>query len=298
MVGVVVDGKAREVLFIWEFHEGDISRRIDKKCFLNRIDDLKESSLYKLTPISIASFYIKDQLGKSQKFIKVESFNSVFNEKIIAGNFLSDAGSVYKFLNSGEVVLNGASYAYRLIMDRVEFDSDVLVIDSSPRQLMKIRWHSGMLFLHKYIGSSNEFEEKPIVLFPLSFNTDTQQHNWSTSSSSGNILRRKTTTTQHETLDKNAEVTELEGQRVIVRCNNVKSEGAKLEGAQLVQVEGVNNTQLYAVQEVHQYTQNSQSSSSLIGITNSSASNCNITQANVTTLGDLTMEGCDIKGRC
>jgi len=108
----------------------------------------------------------------------------------------------------------------------------------------------------------------------LGFNTDTQQHNWTTSSTSSSWggLKSSTTTTQHETLDKTAQVTELQGQSIKVLGNNVKSEGAKLEGAKLVQVEGVNNTQLYAVQEVHQYTQNSQTSSGFLGITYSSSS--------------------------
>jgi len=106
----------------------------------------------------------------------------------------------------------------------------------------------------------------------LGFNTDTQQHNWTTSSTSGNPIKSKTTVTQHETLDKTAQVTELDGQRVKVLGYNVKSEGAKMDGSQLVQVEGVNNTQLYAVQELHQTTTSSQTSSSMMGITYSKSS--------------------------
>lgn len=106
----------------------------------------------------------------------------------------------------------------------------------------------------------------------MGFNTDTQQHNWTTSSTSGNVLKKKTTTTQHETLDKTAQVTELEGQNVKVLGNNVKSEGAKLDGSKLVQIEGVNNTQLYAVQEVHQVTTSSQTSSGFMGFTYSKSS--------------------------
>jgi filamentous hemagglutinin family protein len=111
----------------------------------------------------------------------------------------------------------------------------------------------------------------------MGFNTDTQQHNWTTSSTSGNPIKSKTTTTQHETLDKTAQVTELEGQNVKVLGYNVKSEGAKMDGSQLVQVEGVNNTQLYAVQEEHKTTTSSQTSSSLIGITYSKSSSTDTT---------------------
>ncbi len=108
----------------------------------------------------------------------------------------------------------------------------------------------------------------------LGVNTDTQQHNWTTSSTSSSWagLNSSSTTTQHETLDKTAQVTQLEGQTVKVLGNNVKSEGAKLDGAKLVQVEGVNNTQLYAVQDVHQATQSSQTSSSFVGISYSKSS--------------------------
>lgn len=106
----------------------------------------------------------------------------------------------------------------------------------------------------------------------LGFNTDTQQHNWTSTSTSGNVFKKKTTTTQHETLDKTAQVTAISGDQVVVLGNNVKGEGAKLQGAQLVQVEGSNNTQLYAVQDVHQKTQNSQTSSRFMGITYSKTS--------------------------
>ncbi len=114
----------------------------------------------------------------------------------------------------------------------------------------------------------------------LGFNTDTQQRDWTTSSSSSSWggFKRSTTTTQHETLDKTAQATEIEGQNIRVLGNNVKSEAAKLGGAQQVQVEGVNNTQLYAAQEVHETTQNSQTSSSLIGITYSKS---NSTDSNI-----------------
>ena len=111
----------------------------------------------------------------------------------------------------------------------------------------------------------------------LGFNTDTQQHNWTTSSTSGNPIKSKTTVTQHETLDKTAQVTELEGQRVKVLGYNVMSEGAKMDGSQLVQVEGVNNTLLYAVQELHQTSTSSQTSSSMMGITYSKSSSTDTT---------------------
>jgi Possible hemagglutinin (DUF637) len=111
----------------------------------------------------------------------------------------------------------------------------------------------------------------------LGYNTDTEQHNWTTSSSSGNVFKSKTTTSQHETLDKTAQVTQISGGQVVVLGNNVKSEGAKLDGSQLVQLEGANNTQLYAVQEVHQYTKNSQTSSGVLGITYSKSSSTDTT---------------------
>jgi hypothetical protein len=113
----------------------------------------------------------------------------------------------------------------------------------------------------------------------LGFNTDTKQHNWTTTSSSSSWggLKTKTTTTQHETLDKTAQVTAISGDQVVVLGKNVKSEGAKLEGAQLLQVEGANNTQLFAVQDVHQSTQNSQTSSGLLGVTYSKRSSTDTT---------------------
>jgi hypothetical protein len=52
----------------------------------------------------------------------------------------------------------------------------------------------------------------------LGYNTDTDQHNWTTSSTSRSWggVQKKTTTTQHETVDKTAEVTQIEGQEVQV----------------------------------------------------------------------------------
>jgi hypothetical protein len=53
----------------------------------------------------------------------------------------------------------------------------------------------------------------------LGYNTDTDQHNWTTSSTSRSWggVQKKTTTTQHETVDKTAEVTQIEGQEVQVQ---------------------------------------------------------------------------------
>ncbi len=103
----------------------------------------------------------------------------------------------------------------------------------------------------------------------LGYNTDTEQHNWTTSSSkkSAGGLKKKTTVTHHETVDKTAEVTQITGNQVQVLGRNVVSEGAKLAGRDLVQMEGADQTRLYEVQEAHQYTQNSRTTSSFAGVT-------------------------------
>jgi len=120
----------------------------------------------------------------------------------------------------------------------------------------------------------------------LGYNTDTEQHNWTTSSSSSSYggLKKKTTTTQHETADKTAEVTKIDATEVQVLGNNITSLGADITGQNLVQVEGVGKTALYAVNDEHLTKADSKSTSSWLGITysNSKSSDSNL---NTTALG-------------
>ncbi len=109
----------------------------------------------------------------------------------------------------------------------------------------------------------------------LGANTDTEQHNWTTSrsSSSWGGLQKKTTTTQHEQIDQEAERTQISaGGRAQVLGHNVASVGAQVSGQTLTQIEGADKTLLYDVQEVHQYSANSQTRSSFAGITYSKSS--------------------------
>jgi filamentous hemagglutinin len=114
----------------------------------------------------------------------------------------------------------------------------------------------------------------------LGYNTDTEQHNWTTSSTKSSYagVKKKTTTTQHETADKTAEVTKINADQVQVLGNNVTSYGADLNGQSLVQVEGADKTALYAVNEEHLSKAASKTSSSFIGITysNSKSSDSNL----------------------
>ena len=79
--------------------------------------------------------------------------------------------------------------------------------------------------------------------------------------------KKKTTVTQHETVDKTAEVTQINAGQVQVLGNNVVSYGANLKGRDLVQVEGADKTALYAVNEEHLSKADSKSTSSWLGIT-------------------------------
>jgi hypothetical protein len=99
----------------------------------------------------------------------------------------------------------------------------------------------------------------------LGFNTDTEQHNWTTSSTRRSGLKKKTTTTQHETQDKTAEVTRITGNQVEVRGQNVTSFGAEFNGTELVHVEGVDQTLLYDVKEEKTTQANSRTTSSFAG---------------------------------
>jgi hypothetical protein len=120
----------------------------------------------------------------------------------------------------------------------------------------------------------------------LGYNTDTEQHNWTTSSSSSGLfgLSSSTTTTQHETADKTAEVTKINANQVQVLGNNVTSYGADLNGQSLVQVEGADKTALYAVNEEHLSKADSKTSSSFIGFTYSKSSSSD-SNLNTTALG-------------
>lgn len=109
----------------------------------------------------------------------------------------------------------------------------------------------------------------------LGANTDTEQHNWTTSSTSRSWggLQKKTTTTQHEQLDQEAERTHISaGGQAQVLGKNVASVGAQVSGQTLTQIEGADKTLLYDVQEVHQYSANSLTRSSFAGITYSKRS--------------------------
>jgi hypothetical protein len=120
----------------------------------------------------------------------------------------------------------------------------------------------------------------------LGYNTDTEQHNWTTSSSSSGWggLTSSTTTTNHTTVDKTAEVTKINATEVQVLGNNITSLGADITGQNLVQVEGVGKTALYAVNDEHLTKADSKSTSSWLGITysNSKSSDSNL---NTTALG-------------
>ena len=101
----------------------------------------------------------------------------------------------------------------------------------------------------------------------LGYNTDTVQKNWTTSSTSRSWYGKRTTTvTQHETIDKTASTTALNGQSIEVLGQNVLSEGAQIGAANAIRVEGVDQTRLYAVQNQSIKTENSQRSSSWFGI--------------------------------
>jgi hypothetical protein len=119
----------------------------------------------------------------------------------------------------------------------------------------------------------------------LGYNTDTEQHNWTTSSTDRSWWGKKTTTTtQHETADKTAEVTKINATEVQVLGNNITSLGADITGQNLVQVEGVGKTALYAVNEEHLTKADSHSTSSWIGITYSKSSSSD-SNLNTTALG-------------
>ncbi len=96
--------------------------------------------------------------------------------------------------------------------------------------------------------------------------------------------KKKTTVTQHETVDKTAEVTQIEGAQVQVLGNNVVSYGANLNGRDLVQVEGADKTALYAVNEEHLSKADSKSTSSWLGITYSKTTSSD-SSLNTTALG-------------
>jgi adhesin HecA-like repeat protein len=120
----------------------------------------------------------------------------------------------------------------------------------------------------------------------LGYNTDTEQHNWTTSSTKRSYggVKKKTTTTQHETADKTAEVNQINADQVQVLGNNVTSYGANLNGQNLVQVEGADKTALYAVNEEHLSKADSKTSSSFIGI-NYSKSTSSDSSLDTTALG-------------
>ncbi len=107
----------------------------------------------------------------------------------------------------------------------------------------------------------------------LGYNTDTEQHNWTTSSSSSSWggLQSSTTTTNHTTVDKTAEVSKVKAGQVQVLGKNITSLGADIKGQTLVQVEGADQTKLYAVNEEHKSNADSRTSSSFIGITYSNS---------------------------
>ena len=120
----------------------------------------------------------------------------------------------------------------------------------------------------------------------LGYNTDTDQHNWTTSSTSRSWggLKKKTTTTQHETVDKTAEVTQIDGAQVQVLGNNVSSYGAHITGQELVQIEGADKTALYAVNEEYKVKADSQTKSSFLGMTYSKSTSSD-SSFNSTALG-------------
>ena len=96
------------------------------------------------------------------------------------------------------------------------------------------------------------------------------------------VRRSRRTTTQHQTLDQEAERTRIQaGNEAVVLGQNVGSVGAQVEGKTLTQIEGADQTKLYDVQEVHQYSANSQTRSGFMGFTyNKSSSQDSQLQSN------------------
>ncbi|MFN3809115.1 MAG: filamentous hemagglutinin N-terminal domain-containing protein [Roseateles asaccharophilus] len=102
----------------------------------------------------------------------------------------------------------------------------------------------------------------------LDHNTDTEQRNWTTSSTKRGWggLKKKTTVTQHEELKATAVRTTLEGQAIEVLGQNVISVGAKFDSTGLLHVEGVDKTLLYSAENTHKTLTDSTSRSSFAGI--------------------------------
>ncbi|MEN9888642.1 MAG: hypothetical protein RL559_679, partial [Pseudomonadota bacterium] len=140
----------------------------------------------------------------------------------------------------------------------------------------------------------------------LGTNTDTEQHNWTTSSTSRSWYgKKKTTTTQYETVDKTAEVTQISGDQVQVLGNNVSSYGAKLSSTDAdLQLQAQGSLALFAVNEEHTSKANTSTSSSWLGITYSK-SNSQSSSFNNQALGselvsqqDMTLQaGQDLQAR-
>lgn len=167
LVGVVVNRALKEIDFIWNFHEGDIARYADKDCVLIRSDQKRELPKYSYQFISENSFFINDDANNTYKFIGVKSFEEMINKNLIAGKFLSADGSAYRFTDSGELDIAGQTYGYRLVIDRNEFDADLLVVETNPTSIMKFQWFYGNLYLYKLNELTGEFERSAVILVPI-----------------------------------------------------------------------------------------------------------------------------------
>jgi len=170
---IVVNGNStKSFMFIWNMHEGDIDRLSDIDCLLTREDHAKELSgeIYKLSIKSPHKFTITKNLKEVETFNKVKSLDEEIAKTIITGEYIDTFGNIYIFNKNGELKINENYNKYRMIVDKIEFNSYVLVIynKTNPENLYEMHWKNNNVFLKKIPNEETTIHSpNDIVLTPL-----------------------------------------------------------------------------------------------------------------------------------
>ncbi len=168
MLGIVIEREddKKYLTFLWNMHEGDIQREITNDCFLIRIDGANELA-YRIQAISPNTIRLSQNLSLYKKFTKVSSIEGEVNKWLIEGKYLNQAGKTYSFSRNGIATIDGEKYNYRVIIDRVDFQRDVVVItDQFSSKIYGIDWDKNKLRLSEYSNDSQEFNSSIAILTP------------------------------------------------------------------------------------------------------------------------------------
>lgn len=144
------EGNETYLTFLWNMHEGDIQRLISSDCSLNRVDGANDD-FYNIQLISRDKIQLFKNSKLLNKFSKVQSIENEINRWTIEGAYLNQSGESYLFNRNGIALIKDQKLKYRINLDRIEFDVDIIVLDDgSSSKIMSVNWANKQVTLKEF----------------------------------------------------------------------------------------------------------------------------------------------------